>query len=95
MTWVVPQMMAAWDGEVDNIDELLNDIVNGVLHHPAQREMGSRKAREGRQMMFESVREWWEQKGDDERDEFRRKLSREGVQEGQYKVVPLPPVSLV
>lgn len=83
VTWVVPQMMAAWDGEVDNIDEFLDDIVNGVLHHPAQREMGSRKAREGRQMMFESVREWWEQKGDDERDEFRRKLSREGVQEGQ------------
>ena len=83
VTWAVPQLMAAWDGEVDDVDGLLNDIVYGVLHHPAQRNMGSRKAREGRQMMFDAVREWWEQKGDDEKDEYRRKLAREGVQQGQ------------
>ena len=82
-------MMAAWDGEVDDVEELLNDLVFGVLHHPAQREMGSRKAREGRQMMFDAVREWWEQKGDDEKDEYRRKLSREGVQQGQCKMAPI------
>ena len=82
-------MMAAWDGEVNDIDGLLNDIVAGVLHHPAQRDMGNDRVREGRRMMFESIREWWEQKDDREKDDLRRKLSREGVKEGPYNMTPI------
>jgi hypothetical protein len=33
--------------------------------------------------MIRSVEEWWNQKDDSEKDEFRRKLSREGVENGE------------
>ncbi|KAJ1327539.1 Heterokaryon incompatibility protein Het-C [Microdochium nivale] len=81
--WVVPQLMEAWDDENADVNGLLDRIVNGVLHHPAQRGEGRGGAEDGRSIMFRSVQEWWEGMSDDARDEYRRKLSREGVERGE------------
>ncbi|RFN47347.1 het-c protein [Fusarium flagelliforme] len=81
--WVVPQLMDAIDDESTDVDRLLDDIVNGVLHHPAQRDLGSRKAQEGRHRFFAGVEEWWREMGDGQREDYRRKLTRDGVQNGE------------
>lgn len=82
VAWVVPQLMELWDND-DDVDRVLNRIIYGVLHHPAQREMGEDGAREGRDIMFRSMEEWWNSMDDDAKDEYRRKLSREGVENGE------------
>ncbi|KAF3057170.1 putative nima-interacting protein [Daldinia childiae] len=81
--WVVPQIMDAWDDEGADVDRLLNRIIYGVLHHPAQRDMGEDGARDGRQIMFRSVEEWWNQMDEGAKDEYRQKLSRDGVFNGE------------
>ncbi|KAI0106773.1 Het-C-domain-containing protein [Daldinia grandis] len=81
--WVVPQLMEAWDDEGADVDRLLNRIIYGVLHHPAQRDMGEDGARDGRQIMFRSVEEWWNQMDEGAKDEYRQKLSRDGVFNGE------------
>ncbi|KAI1383841.1 Het-C-domain-containing protein [Hypoxylon trugodes] len=81
--WVVPQIMDAWDDERVDVDRLNDRIINGVLHHPAQRDMGEDGARDGRQIMFRSVEEWWSQMDEDAKDEYRQKLSRDGVLNGE------------
>ncbi|KAF3023481.1 hypothetical protein G7054_g3502 [Neopestalotiopsis clavispora] len=83
VAWVVPQLMEAWDDESVDVDRLMNRIIAGVMHHPAQREQGEDGARDCRDIMIRSVEDWWNQKDDQEKDEFRRKLSREGVQNGE------------
>jgi len=83
VAWVTPQLMEAWDDENVDVRQLLDRIVNGVLHHPAQREEGRGGAEDGRRIMFNSVQEWWEGMSDEARDEYRRKLSRDGVENGQ------------
>jgi len=76
--------MSAWDDEDLDVDSLLNKIIYGVLHHPAQRDMGPDGAEEGRQLIFESIRTWWEDElSESQREEYRRKLSREGVENGE------------
>ncbi|KAK4252210.1 heterokaryon incompatibility protein Het-C-domain-containing protein [Corynascus novoguineensis] len=82
VSWVVPQIMEAWDDDGVDVDRLLTKIIYGVLHHPAQRNMGPDGAAEGRKLIFGMVREWWEDMSDRQRDEYRRKLSRRGVEKG-------------
>ncbi|KAF4125022.1 Heterokaryon incompatibility protein Het-C [Geosmithia morbida] len=81
--WVVPQLMRAIDDESIDIDSTLDHIVRGVMHHPAQREMGGEGAEEGRRQIFQTVEEWWSEMGDDQRSDYREKLSRNGVKNGQ------------
>ncbi|KAI5864905.1 Het-C-domain-containing protein [Durotheca rogersii] len=81
--WVVPQIMEAWDDDGIDIDRTMSRIVNGILHHPAQRDQGEDGARDGRQIIFRSVEEWWDQIDEGAKDEYRRKLSREGVENGE------------
>ncbi|KAJ9133097.1 Het-C-domain-containing protein [Coniochaeta hoffmannii] len=81
--WVVPQIMEAWDNDNTDVDRLLNRIINGVMHHPAQRDQGEDGARDGRSIMFRTVEEWWNQKDSREQQDYRRKLSREGVERGE------------
>lgn len=81
--WVVPQLMEAWDNENTDINRTVNRIIYGVFHHPAQRDMGEDGASDGRHLMFRSVEEWWNEKGDREKDDYRRKLSRDGVFQGE------------
>ncbi|KAF3180938.1 hypothetical protein TWF751_010153 [Orbilia oligospora] len=81
--WVVPQIMEAWDDEGVDVDRLMTRIVNGVLYHPAQRDQGEDGAEEGRRVMFSSVEDWWNSMPDDVKEEHRRWLSREGVENGE------------
>lgn len=74
--------MDAIDNDNVDIDETCNRIISGVLHHPAQREMGENGAREGRALMFQSVEQWWNDMDRSQQDEYRRKLSRDGVERG-------------
>uniref|UniRef100_A0A8H7N7V6 Het-C-domain-containing protein n=1 Tax=Bionectria ochroleuca TaxID=29856 RepID=A0A8H7N7V6_BIOOC len=83
ITWVVPQIMEAIDDDSVDVNRLVTRIVNGVMHHPAQREMGDDGAQEGRQQIFQAVQEWWSEMGEDQRQDYRRKLSRRGVQNGE------------
>ncbi|TPX17255.1 uncharacterized protein E0L32_003373 [Thyridium curvatum] len=83
VSWVVPQLMEAWDDEGVDIDRTLNRIIYGVLHHPAQRNMGEDGAREGRAVIFQSIEEWWNSKSENEKEDYRRRLSRDGVLNGE------------
>jgi hypothetical protein len=75
--------MEAWDNDGVDINRTMNRIIYGVLHHPAQRDMGEDGARDCRGIMFRSVEQWWSQKGQREKDDYRRKLSRNGVERGE------------
>lgn len=81
--WVVPQLMEAIDDESVDVNRMLDRIVNGVMHHPAQREMGHDGVREARQLIFASVQGWWGDMGDEQREDYRRKLSPQGVFNGE------------
>lgn len=83
VAWTVPQLMEAIDDDGTDIDRVCSRIISGVLHHPAQRDQGHDGAREGREMMFRSVEEWWSEMPEDAKDEYRQKLSRRGVQNGE------------
>lgn len=83
IAWVVPQIVAAWDDEDVDIKRVNDRIINGVFHHPAQRDMGQDGARDGRMKMFHTVQKWWEEKDEREKDQLRRQLSRQGVEQGK------------
>ncbi|KAK3996883.1 ATP-dependent RNA helicase DDX42 [Cladorrhinum sp. PSN332] len=83
VSWSVPQLMEAIDDDGADVDRILNKVIYGVLHHPAQRNMGPDGAREGRRIIFDSVKNWWEEMSDRQRDEYREKLSRQGVENGE------------
>lgn len=75
--------MQAMDDDNVDVNRLCDRIITGVMHHPAQREMGEDGAREARGQIFDSVVDWWRQMDDRQRDEYRRKLSRNGVFRGE------------
>jgi hypothetical protein len=79
ISWVVPQLMQAWDDPRIDPERTINRIINGVFHHPAQRSMGDDGAADGRRLMFSAVEQWWRRA---DQNELRRQLSREGVQSG-------------
>ncbi|KAK1757416.1 ATP-dependent RNA helicase DDX42 [Echria macrotheca] len=83
ISWVVPQLMELWDDPNRDINDTLNTIIYGVLHHPAQRNEGSGGARQGRALIFQSIEEWWSNMNEDAKQEYRQKLSRRGVENGQ------------
>ncbi|OBT96413.1 hypothetical protein VE01_05706 [Pseudogymnoascus verrucosus] len=83
LKWVVPQLIACWDDERQDIDRTCTRIIEGVLHHPALRHEGQDGASDGRQQMFSVVEQWWTSKGSAEQRELRGKLSRSGIQNGE------------
>ena len=83
LKWVVPQLMACWDDERIDVDRTLTRIINGVFHHPAQRDLGDDGAVDGRRLMFGVVEQWWGQKDERERAVLRDQLSRDGVEQGR------------
>ncbi|KAF7934475.1 hypothetical protein BELL_1440g00010 [Botrytis elliptica] len=83
LKWVVPQLISCWDDERIDPDRTIDRIVNGVFHHPALRNYGDDGASDGRQLMFRVVEDWWRNKDGDEQEEYRRKLSRDGVENGE------------
>lgn len=74
--------MDAIDNDNVDINSTCDRIISGVMHHPAQRDMGEEGARDGRAMMFDSVEQWWNGMDRSQQDEYRRKLSRDGVERG-------------
>ncbi|GFF58617.1 hypothetical protein IFM51744_10735 [Aspergillus udagawae] len=81
--WTVPQLMECWDDENIDIDRTLDRIITGVFHHPALRQYGEDGASDIRQIMFNTVEEWWGRKDEAEQESLREQLSREGVREGK------------
>jgi hypothetical protein len=79
VSWVVPQLMQCWDDERVDPTRTINRIINGVFHHPAQRNMGEDDASDCRRLMFGVVEEWWRTAN---QQELREQLSREGVRQG-------------
>lgn len=82
LKWVVPQLINCWDDERVDANRTINRIINGILHHPAQRNMGEDNAVDGRRLMFQVVENWWRNKSEDEKYTLRQQLSREGVESG-------------
>ncbi|KAG9235947.1 heterokaryon incompatibility protein Het-C-domain-containing protein [Amylocarpus encephaloides] len=83
LTWVVPQLMACWDDDNVDVDRTLDRIVHGVFHHPALREQGEDGAVDGRRAMFGVVERWWNHMDRREQQDYRRKLTRDGVMNGE------------
>ncbi|KAK6819473.1 Het-C-domain-containing protein, partial [Apiospora arundinis] len=81
--WVVPQLMEAMDDESLSIRRTVDRIIEGVLHHPAHRDQGRHGASEGRQLFFQTVEHWWNDLPAEGQDDYRRRLGREGVLEGE------------
>ncbi|KAJ6781436.1 hypothetical protein PWT90_10288 [Aphanocladium album] len=83
VSWVVPQLMEAIDDNNVDVNRLCDRVIYGILHHPAQRNMGEDGVPEARQMIYRVVEEWWGQMDDNDRNNYRRMLSRDGVQKGE------------
>ncbi|KAG7108608.1 hypothetical protein HYQ45_018050 [Verticillium longisporum] len=81
--WVVPQIMSAIDDENIDVNQTLTRIIYGVFHHPAQRDQGNDGISEGRKVIFGSIEKWWESLGRQGQDDYRRKLSRDGVKNNE------------
>ncbi|KAF5845949.1 hypothetical protein GGP41_008433 [Bipolaris sorokiniana] len=83
IAWAVPQIVQCWDGQADP-SQTIETIIKGVFHHPACVNTKERaRYTEGRQVMYNTVREWWASKDEAAKDEFRKQLSREGVRNGK------------
>jgi len=80
LKWAVPQIVQCWDGQADP-EQTIDRIIQAVFHHPAC--VGATRDRtvaQGRQIMFDTVGQWWNNQN---KQSLRRKLSREGVENGQ------------
>ena len=83
LKWVIPQIVEAVDNDRVDVDRTLDRIINGVLFHPALRDQGDDGASDGRRLIFSVVERWWSEKDEREKDDYRQKLSRRGVESGQ------------
>ncbi|KAA8893867.1 heterokaryon incompatibility protein Het-C-domain-containing protein [Sphaerosporella brunnea] len=82
--FAVPLLMEAWDNESRNPNQVCDQIIGAVFHHPAFRNgEDGRPGSEGRRAMFAVVEEWWNSKDSQQQDFLRAALSREGVREGR------------
>ena len=82
LSWAIPQLISAWDDERIDPNRTINRILNGVFHHPAMRMYGDDGARDGRNVMFRTVEQWWSEKSEQDKQALREELSREGVERG-------------
>ncbi|KAJ4366319.1 hypothetical protein N0V83_007955 [Neocucurbitaria cava] len=83
LSWAVPQIVQCWDGAADS-EETIDRIINAVFHHPAAVNASrDRSVVQGRQIMFDTVRKWWESHDREQQRSLQQKLSREGVQRGE------------
>ncbi|KAG5930241.1 hypothetical protein E4U53_002282 [Claviceps sorghi] len=82
ISWAVPQIMEAIDNDGTDVNRLCDRIIHGILHHPAQRNLGQDGVPEARNAMFKEVETWWGELRD-EQDSYRQKLSRDGVERGE------------
>lgn len=83
LKWVVPQLIKCWDDERIDVNRTLDRVINGVFHHPALRGYGEDGALDGRGLIFGIVEQWWGDKDEQEREQLRDQLSRDGVEQGR------------
>ena len=81
LTWAVPQVVECWDGQGDP-EETISRIIDGVFHHPACLRGNVRGSDQCRNIMYGTVKNWWDGQSERSRDDLREKLSRRGVQNG-------------
>src|SRR5690606_15045158 len=75
--------MEAIDDDNIDIERVVSRIISGVLHHPAQRDLGEDGAHEGRRRIYQSVKEWWRDMSDSQREDYRRRLARRGIENAE------------
>lgn len=83
LKWVVPQIVQCWDDDRVDVERTIQRIVTGVFHHPALAEYGSDGAVDGRQAMYKTVENWWNEQSTNSKNDLRDKLSRDGVENGR------------
>ncbi|KAJ4337322.1 hypothetical protein N0V95_008371 [Ascochyta clinopodiicola] len=81
LTWAVPQIVECWDGQGDP-EETISRIIDGVFHHPACLRGNVRGSDQCRNIMYGTVKSWWDSNSERGKDDLREKLSRRGVQNG-------------
>lgn len=81
LSWAVPQIVECWDGQAD-AEETISRIIDGVFHHPACLRGNIRGSDQCRNIMYGTVKSWWDSHSERSKDELRQKLSRRGVQNG-------------
>lgn len=81
LSWAVPQVVECWDGQGDP-EETISRIIDGVFHHPACLRGNVRGSDQCRNIMYGTVRSWWDSNSERGKDDLRQKLSRRGVQNG-------------
>jgi hypothetical protein len=80
LSWAVPQIVQCWDGQADP-ERTIDRIIEAVFHHPAcVRAHEDDSVVQGRQIMFNTVRDWWQRAN---KEDLRDRLSRQGVQSGE------------
>ncbi|KAH6703321.1 NIMA-interacting protein tinc [Leptodontidium sp. MPI-SDFR-AT-0119] len=75
--FTVPRIVDSWSDEGKDVRQTIDDILQ-VFHHPALRD----ENREGQKAMFETVKQWWEDKDESDQQHFKEILSFEGVKAG-------------
>ncbi|KAH9219313.1 heterokaryon incompatibility protein Het-C-domain-containing protein [Leptodontidium sp. 2 PMI_412] len=75
--FTVPRIVDSWSDEGKDVRQTIDDILQ-VFHHPALRD----ENREGQNAMFETVKQWWEDKDESDQQHFKEILSFEGVKAG-------------
>ncbi|KAK0122942.1 hypothetical protein ONS96_009965 [Cadophora gregata f. sp. sojae] len=75
--FVVPRIVDSWSDEGKDVRQTIDDILQ-VFHHPALRD----ENREGQKAMFETVKKWWEDKDESDKQHFKEILSFDGVKAG-------------
>lgn len=83
LKWSIPQIVQCYDDPNADAERNINRIINAVFHHPALRHTGDDGISDGKRGMYKVVEDWWNSKDSREKDDFRRKLSREGVRNGE------------
>ncbi|KAF2627514.1 Het-C-domain-containing protein [Macroventuria anomochaeta] len=81
LSWAVPQIVECWDGQADP-EETISRIIDGVFHHPACLRGNVRGSDQCRNIMYGTVKSWWDSNSERSKDDLRQKLSRRGVQNG-------------
>ncbi|CZS97058.1 related to Het-c protein [Rhynchosporium agropyri] len=75
--FAVPRIVDSWSDESKDVRQTIDDILQ-VFHHPALRD----ENREGQKAMFETVKNWWENKDESDKEKFKQILSFDGVKAG-------------
>lgn len=79
LKWAVPQIISAMDDERIDSNRVCSRIINGVFHHPALRTQGDDGASQCRDLMFQTVQNWWQRAN---QNDLRQRLSEQGVLNG-------------